>query len=132
MQNTKFCFSQYMLLGTELKFLDFGLQMPQQIIVPILNGLSKTAWVITDAKYKYCDKRKKCYHPHLETYRINQNHDSYNATNCLLQDWVIILTDNYQLPVHVGSCIILTQPTQLTTIKQGAVVVVTNGCCQIK
>jgi len=32
-----------MLLGTELKFLDFGWQMPKKIFVPILNRLSKTA-----------------------------------------------------------------------------------------
>lgn len=38
-----FFFLQYMLLGTELKFLDFGWQMPKQILVPTLNILSKTA-----------------------------------------------------------------------------------------
>jgi len=33
-----------MLLGTELKFLDFGWQMPKKVVVPILlNRLSKMA-----------------------------------------------------------------------------------------
>jgi hypothetical protein len=46
-----------MLLGTGLKFLDFGWQMPKQIVVTIQTGLCKTDWEIREAKYKYYDKK---------------------------------------------------------------------------
>jgi len=52
---------------------------------------------------------------------------SYNATNCLLQDRAIILTNNYRSSLHVGP--FLTHFAHLADHQQaGVIVVVTNDC----